>query len=316
MPGVEPTPFFDPVSFDCGKYIRTAAMRINPTDFFLALSVPIIWGMGFTLAKAGLSEFPPLFLMSLRFGLSGLLLCWFFPLPKGQLWSLFVVALVSATIQYGLTFTGLTDLDASTAVLVVQLEVPFGAVLAAFLLNDKLGWRRAAGMVLAFLGVGIIVGAPSLRGQLSSAFLVMAGAFAWALGQIMIKRMVTISGFELIAWLAVFAGPQMFLASLFFEKGQFESVRQATFIGWGTVLYLGLIMTALGYGIWYHVLKKYEVNQVMPILLLTPVSSIIGAVLFLGEQPGARTLLGGLVVIFGVGMVVLVGQRMAGPKVS
>ena len=290
-------------------------MRINLTDFCLALSVPIIWGMGFTFAKAGLDEFPPLFLMSLRFGLSGLLLCWFFPLPKGQLRSIFLLALVSATIQYGLTFTGLTGLDASTAVLVVQLEVPFGAVLAALFLNDKLGWRRSLGMLLAFFGVGIIVGAPSLRNQLFPAFLVIAGAFTWALGQIMIKRMVTITGFQLIAWLAVFAGPQMFIASLIIESGQLESVMKATFVGWGTVIYLGLVMTALGYGIWYRILKKYEVNQVMPILLLTPVSSIIGAVLFLGEKPGARTLLGGFIVILGVGLVVLVGQRMAGYKV-
>lgn len=289
-------------------------MRINLTDFCLALSVPAIWGMGFTLAKAGLDEFPPLFLMSLRFGLSGLLLCWFYPPPKGQLGAIFLVALVSATIQYGLTFTGLTKLDASTAVLVVQLEVPFGAVLAALFLNDKLGWWRSVGMFLAFFGVGIIVGAPSLRDQLFSAFLVICGAFTWALGQIMIKRMVTITGFQLIAWLAVFAGPQMFVASLIIESGQLHSVLNATLLGWGTVIYLGLIMTALGYGIWYHILKKYEVNQVMPFLLLTPVSSIIGAVLFLGEQPGGRTLLGGLVAILGVGLVVLVGQRMAGPK--
>lgn len=283
-------------------------MRITIKDIGLALSVPINWGMGFTLAKAGLGEFPPLFLMSMRFTLSALLLCWFFPPPVGQLGAIFSVALVSATIQYGLTFTGLAGLDASTAVLLVQLEVPFGALLAAIFLNDRLGWKRTLGMALAFFGVSLIAGAPNLRQQLFSAFLVMSGALTWSVGQVMIKKMVTVTGFQLIAWVAVFAGPQMFISSLMLEKGHLNALKNASLVGWGTVVYMGVVMTALGYAIWYHLLKKYEVNQVMPFLLLLPVSSILGAVLFLGERPDIRTLIGGVFIIVGVAAIVFLGQ--------
>ena len=289
-------------------------MRLTVKDFGLALSVPVIWGMGFTFAKAGLNEFPPLFLMSLRFTLSALILCWFFPPPVRQFRNIFLVALVSATIQYGLTFTGLKGLDASTAILMVQLEVPFGALLASIFLKESLGWIRALGMALAFLGVGLIAGAISLRDQLFSAFLVISGSFTWSLGQIMIKKMVSITGFQLIAWLAFFAGPQMFIASLLIESGQLESIKNATIVGWGTVIYLGVIMTTVGYGIWYHILKKYAVNQVMPFLLLLPVSSITGAVLFLGESPNLRTLIGGMIVIIGVAVIVFAGQIIASIK--
>lgn len=289
-------------------------LRLTVKDFGLALSVPFIWGMGFTFAKAGLNEFPPLFLMSLRFSLSALILCWFYPPPMGQLRIIFLLALVSATIQYGLTFTGLKGLDASTAVLLVQLEVPFGALLASIILKDNLGWMRALGMVVVFFGVGLIAGAPSIRNQLFSTFLVVCGAFTWSLGQVMIKMMVSITGFQLIAWLSCFAGPQMFIASLLIERGQLESIKNATIIGWGTVIYLGVIMTMLGYGIWYHILKKYDVNQVMPFLLLLPVSSITGAVLFLGERPNLTTLIGGTIVIIGVAIIIFVGQWIASKK--
>jgi O-acetylserine/cysteine efflux transporter len=283
-------------------------MRISLKDIGLALSVPINWGMGFTLAKAGLGEFPPLFLMSMRFVLSAGILLWFFPPPIGQLRAIFMVALVSATIQYGLTFTGLTGLDASTAILLVQLEVPFGALLAAIFLNDKLGWKRTLGMALAFFGVSLIAGAPSIRNHLFSAFLVMSGALTWSIGQVMIKRMVTITGFQLITWVAVFAGPQMFISSLIVESGHLSALKNATIVGWGTVVYMGIVMTALGYGIWYHLLKKYDVNQVMPFLLLLPVSSILGAVLLLGERPNIRTLIGGVFVVIGVAAIVFLGQ--------
>lgn len=286
-------------------------MRLSILDFLLALSVPIIWGMGFTFAKAGLGEFPPLFLMSLRFTLTALVLCWFFPLPRGQFGVLFLLALVSATIQYGLTFTGLKGLNASTAIFLVQLEVPFGALLAFVFFRDRLGWIRALGMLVAFGGVVIIAGAPNIRSQLFSVFLVISGALTWSLGQVMIKKMSSITGFQLIAWIAVFAGPQMFIASLLIETGHLEAVANASFVGWGTIIYMGLVMTALGYGIWYHVLTKYDVNLVMPFLLLLPVSSVIGAVAFLGERPDISTITGGMVIILGVAIIIFAGQRRA-----
>ncbi len=169
-------------------------------------------------------------------------------------------------------------------------------------------------MLVAFLGVGLIAGAPSIRNQLFSVFLVISGALTWSLGQVMIKKMTSISGFQLIAWLAFFAGPQMLIASLLIESGHFESIKNATIIGWGTILYHGIIVTAVGYGIWYHILKKYDVNQVMPFLLLLPVSSIIGAVLFLGERPNLNTILGGAIIILGVAVIIFDGQRIASIK--
>jgi len=283
-------------------------MRITLRDIGLALAVPIIWGMGIVFAKAGLDEFPPLFLMSMRFIVSAVLLCWFFPPPIGQLRAIFLVALVSATIQYGLTFYGLAGLDASTAVLFMQLEVPFSAACAAIFLNDKLGWKRAGGLVVAFFGVALIAGAPSLRNQLFPAFLVIAGVFTWAIGQVMIKKMVKITGFQLIAWVSVFAGPQMLVSSLILESDHLSLLKNATLIGWGSVIYMGIVMTALGYGIWYHLLKKYDINQVVPFLLLLPVTSILGAVLFLGERPSIRILIGGMIVITGVAVIVMLGQ--------
>ena len=123
--------------------------------------------------------------------------------------------------------------------------------------------------------------------------------------------MTWITGFQLIAWLSFFAGPQMFIASLLIENGHLESIKNATIIGWGTVIYLGVIMTAVGYAFWYHILKKYDVNQAMPFLLLLPVSSLIGAVLFLGERPNLGTMLGGTIIIIGVAIIVFAGQRMA-----
>jgi O-acetylserine/cysteine efflux transporter len=64
-------------------------------------------------------------------------------------------------------------------------------------------------------------------------------------------------------------------------------------------------MTAIGYGIWYRVLSKHSITQVMPVLLLTPVFTIMTSIGFLGEQPSVAVLTGGVIVIGGVAMIVL-----------
>jgi len=282
------------------------------TDILLAISVPVIWGMGFTLAKVAFvyADFPPILLMAFRFTLTALVLVWFVKPPWGQMRAIFWIAVVSATIQYSLTFTGLTGINASTAIIVVQLEFPFMALLAVIFLKDTLGLRRIFGIIVAFAGIVMIAGQPELQGEFKYVLLVGSGAMTWAVGQIMIKKLKTpLGGFTLIAWVAVFAAPQLFLASWLIEDGQWQVIQTTGWIGWGVVVYLGLVMTALGYGIWYHLLGKFPVSQIGPFLLLLPVTSIAGSMIMLGERLSYLEMAGAVVVIAGVWIVTSRGGR-------
>jgi len=268
--------------------------------------VPLNWGLGFTIAKAGLSEFPPIFLMGMRFCLTALTLVWFVSLPRGYLRQIFWIALIGATLQYGLTFTGLSMIDASLAVIIIQLEVPFGVLLAAIIFKEKPGLQRIFGILVSFAGIILLVGQPSLEGQLLAIVLTGSGALVWATGQIMVKRLGNmVNSFSLIAWVGVFSGPQMIIASLLIEDGQWTAVKNASWVGWGTVVYLGLIMTALGYGVWYRVLSRNPVSQVMPVLLALPVITMLSSMVLLGEQPTQAILAGGAVVLAGIGIIVV-----------
>ena len=282
---------------------------MKAVDVGLAIAVAFIWGMGFIFAKAAIEHFPPILLMALRFTLTGLALVWFVRPPWQLLGRIFWIALVSAAIQYSLTFTGLKGLDASTASLVVQLEVPFGALVAWLVFRDRLGWTRAFGMLLAFVGVALIAGEPRYEDNLRSILLVVGGAFTWAVGQVMIKKLGVVGGFTLIAWVAICAAPQLFIASWIFEDGQLEAIGNAPAIVWMTVLYLGLVMTALGYGLWYRLLGRHDVNQVLPFLLLLPVTAVAGGVLFLGETLTLNIVTGGALAIGGVAVINLWPSR-------
>ena len=124
-------------------------------DSLIAALVPIFLGFGFVIAKPAMEYFPPYLLMGMRFTIPALILVWWFPIPKGLYLDLFKVSFIGSTLQYGLTYTGLNIIDASSAVLLVQLEVPFGIIIAFFLLKEIPSKKNIVGLVIAFIGTYI-----------------------------------------------------------------------------------------------------------------------------------------------------------------
>jgi O-acetylserine/cysteine efflux transporter len=273
---------------------------MNSKQILLALIVPITWGLGFTLAKIGMEQFPALLIMTIRFGIAGLILVWFTKPPWGHMREIFVVALIGSTIQYGLTYNGLKGIDASTAAILVQLEGPILAIMGTFLLKEKLGLTRLLGMGLAFIGVLIITGEPRLDGHIDSVLLLITGSAVWAVAQIMISRLKGLSGITILAWVAIMATPQMFIASLLIEDGQWLAVTTASFTDWSIILYLALIMTILGYSVWYHLLSSVDVSKISPFLMLLPITSIIAGMVLLDEKLTSSMVIGGLMIMAGV----------------
>ena len=273
-------------------------------DILIALLVPVVLGFGFVIAKPAMQYFPPYLLMGMRFTIPAVILVWWFPLPKGLYFDLFKVSFIGSTLQYGLTYTGLSIIDASSAILLVQLEVPFGILIAFFLLKEIPTLKNIIGLVIAFIGVFILTGAPNLEGKYVGVLLTISGAFTWALGSVMAKPLgKKIGAFALMTWLCVFSGPMLLLASLFFDGNPMAYFLSANLNSWLTVLFLGFIMQPLGYAAWYYVLRRYPINKVMPVLLILPVTGLITSIFLLGESPPKQVFLGGMVIICGVGLI-------------
>ena len=250
--------------------------------------------------------FPPYLLMGMRFTIPALIFVWWFPLPKGLYLDLFKVSFIGNTLQYGLTYTGLNIIDASSAVLLVQLEVPFGIIIAFFLLKEIPTIKNIVGLVIAFVGVFILTGAPNLDGKYIGVLLVLAGAFTWSLGAVMAKPLSKkIGAYALMTWLAVFSGPMLLFISLLINGNPIPYFISANLNSWLTVLFLGLIMQPIGYAAWYYVLRRYPVNKVMPVLLLLPVTGLITSIFLLGEDPPKQVFVGGAIILFGVGMILI-----------
>ena len=278
-------------------------------DIFLALLVPIIFGFGFVIAKPAMDQLPPILLNGLRWSLTGIIMCWFFPFPKKLFKSLLVISFLGSTLQYSLTFSGLNIVDATSATLLIQSEIPFGILIAFIILKEKPSMKNLIGLLIAFTGIVILTGSPNLENKLFGVLLLLSGAFLWAYAQVIAKPVSEkIGGLALTAYIGVFAGPSSIALSYFIEGNTYQYITNADLKTWLIVLYLGLIMNCLAYSIWYFVLSKHPVNYVMPVMLLFPVTGLVTAIFILGETPSTYAYIGGFIIISGVA-IILINKR-------
>jgi len=273
-------------------------------DILFALCAPLLLGFGFAIAKPAMQQFPPFLLMGLRFTITALILIWWFPIPKKLIKNLFIVSLIGGTLSYGLVYMGLNIVDASSSTLIIQTEVPFGVIIAYFLFKERPGIKNIIGIIIAFVGLFVLLGAPNLQGKYVGALLLILGAFTWSFGMVLAKPISKeIGGFAVAAWISLFCGPMLLLGSFIFDGNTLNYFLSANLEGWLTVAYLGLIMQPLAYGTWYHVIGRNPVHKVLPVMLLLPLTGLSTAIFLLGEEPTKQVFVGGVIILFGIGMI-------------
>tara|TARA_B100000700_G_scaffold214694_1_gene236006 strand:+ start:19 stop:879 length:861 start_codon:yes stop_codon:yes gene_type:complete len=280
-------------------------------DSLIAAIVPIFLGFGFVIAKPAMEHFPPILLMGLRFSFVALLLIWWFPIPKGFLKKIFIASLIANTLQYSLTYTGLSLIDASAAVLLVQTEVPFGVIFAYFMLKEKPTIRAIIGISIAFVGVYILTGSPNLDGKIIGIGLTIIGSSFWAFGQVLVKPLSKeITPLALVAWLGLFSGPTLITLSSILDGNPINYFMAASFESWIIAIYLGFIMQPITYGCFYYVLKNNPLYKVLPIVTMgIPPTGLLAAIFLLGEEPTKELFIGGAIIIIGVMLIVINKQE-------
>jgi len=280
-------------------------------DTFLASLVAIFLGFGFVIAKPAMEHFPPFLLMGLRFTFAASILIWWFPIPRGFLKKIFIVSFIANTLQYGITYTGLSMIDASVAVLLVQMEVIFGVIFAYFMLKEKPTTRSLIGISIAFVGVYMLTGSPNLDGKIIGAALAVTVSGIWALGQVLVKPLSKeINPLALVAWLALFSGPILITFSAIFDGNTINYFKTASFNSWIIAIYLGFIMQPISYGCFYYVLKNNPLYKVLPIVTMgIPLTGLLAAIFILGEEPTRELFIGGAIILLGVVMIVFGNKK-------
>jgi O-acetylserine/cysteine efflux transporter len=275
---------------------------------FLALAFgQFLWGANFAVLKLGLETWPTLFFVAMRLAAVGIVITPFVGLPKRhELRGLLILAVLLGVVHFGTLFAGLTRVDAATASIVIQVQVPLSALAAAAFLGDRIGWRRWGGMGLAIFGIALLVGRPAFQGGWTGTGLMLVAAVSWVAANLQAKRLSAgIDGWRMMAWLALLAAPMMLVLSLLTETGQVEAIKTAGPAAWLAMAYQVAVVTALCYGLWYGMIRRYPISQVMPFTLLEPVFGVVTAVVLLGERWDWQMVLGALVTVAGLAVIII-----------
>ena len=280
------------------------AVWMNPKTLLLALVPPLCWGTGLAMAKPAVTHFPPLFMMLLVYsGIAMIMLLTVHDRIKTPWRSLLLISAFSVTIQGAFVFWGLRGVEATTANLVLQTQVPMAVFLGWLVAGEALNLRKILGTMIALVGVAIVIGLPEQRPALLSVTLIIVGGFFWELGQVLARKLSQDSGIMLLKANAIMGIPQLILATALFETGQWHSITSAGPIEWATLAFVGFVGFYLAYIAWFSLLRRCRMDEAAPfVLLMTPIG-LLTAVIVLGERMSGAQLLGAVVLLLGLAIV-------------
>ncbi len=289
---------------------------IQPLHILLLVLSQVIWGVNFAIVRIGLQHFAPVTFIALRFSLVALLLLPIVGLPsRAHLKRLVPLSITMGSMHFSLISIGMNQIEAGTASIAVQLQVPFAAILAHYFLGEPLGWRRVVGMALAFAGVFLIAGEPRLSDLRFGLAAIVAASMCWAIANVQVKALgERVDPIRLNGWIAMLAAPQLAILAYLMERNQGNFLQSATWEGWAALGYQAAIVAILSYWIWYAMMRRYPVNIVMPFTLLSPLIAVLSGALLLGEEITWPMVLGGMATIGGVAIIVIRRPSVIAPS--
>jgi len=274
---------------------------VSVIQIVCAVAIPLLWGYQFVVIKVGVTEFPPIFFLGLRFLAIALLLVPFVKRPtRQQLGPVAAISVFLGGLNFGLFYVGLGLGSGSMTAIAYQLATPFTVLLAWPVLAERPSLATCAGVAIAFAGVVLLATDPGPSANVFPLLLVVAAAFAFAVANVLTKRYGPFDPLMLMGWSSLLTVPQVMLMSLLLEQGQLASVAAADQRGWLALAYTIFIGGIAGFGLWFWLIGRCSMNRVMPFSLLIPVFAVSSSVLFLGDPVTAKLIAGGLLAISGV----------------
>ncbi|MFN7056647.1 DMT family transporter [Hyphomonas sp.] len=276
-------------------------------DFALLCLVCLVWGLNLVATRWVVADngVPPVFFAGLRFlGVALCLVPFLFPRPA-NLRILFLVSLMIGSLHFALLFIGLQHAEASAVAVVGQLGVPISTLMSMAFLGEVIRWRRALGILLAFIGVLIIAFDPTSFSVSFGLLYIVGSAIVGSAGGIIMKSMPKVDALKLQGWVGLFSFAPLFALSAVIETGQVATFLAA---GWGVfaaTAFAILGVSVFGHSAFYSLLKKYDVSLLSPLTLMTPIWGVIFGIALLNEPLTLRLILGAAVSLSGVLVIAL-----------
>jgi O-acetylserine/cysteine efflux transporter len=281
-----------------------------PRDRLLALTVAVLWGLNFPAIHLSLEQFPPFFLVALRFALLAVPTLLLVPRPQAPVRWLIGYGVGFGVLQFAFLYLAMdTGMPTGLASLVLQASAPFTVLLGAVWLRERIAARQAVGVAVAICGLGGIAALRAGDGAsagLLPVVLTLCGGLGWAFGNVSSRQAHPDSPMRFMLWMSVVPPLPMLALSLAVD-GPAAIGRSLTTLGtpvaaWALagLAFTVLIATVIGSGIWTTLLSRHPSGVVAPFSMLVPVIGIGASWLIFDERPAAGELLLGAVIVAGV----------------
>ncbi|WP_323038084.1 DMT family transporter [Pararhodobacter sp.] len=271
----------------------------------MGLAFAFMWSSAFTSARMIVVDAPPLFSLSLRFLISGLIGIAIARL-MGQTWTLtraqwratFIFGICQNAAYLGLNFIAMQWIEASAAAIIAS-TLPLMVALAGFLfLGDRLKPLAVAGLIAGFGGVILIMGARFQGGldPLGVALCVLA-ALALTVATLSLRgassggNLMMVVGLQMLVGSAALIGP-----SLIFEEIAITWTPRLIAAFWYTTLVPGLAATF----VWFMLVQRIGAVRGATFHFLNPFFGVAIASALLGEGLGLIDVVGVVIIMAGI----------------
>ncbi len=282
--------------------------RIGSPSFLALAGTVVLWASAFPGIRVGLENFGVAGLTLLRLAVASVALALVAPFagvrrPRAR--DLPHIALCGATgmtVYQVMLNWGEVHVPAGTASLLIAAVPVFSVLLAGAFLGEPITRKVIIGSAIAIAGCALVA-LGGVTAFSASAFVVVGAAVVQGVYHVATKPLLRrYTGLEVASY-AMWAGT---ILALPLTPATVHEVAGAPAGAFASVVYLGLLPSALGFVIWGYAVARLPMAVSTAGLYLVPPVALVIAYVWLSEVPRPVELIGGVVTILGV---VLINRR-------
>lgn len=256
-------------------------------DVTFLLLVTVIWGVSFTVMKIGVVDMPPLFVCALRFLFTVFPGIFFVKKPDIR-WSLIALyGLFLGGLAFGLVFMGLKlGMGAALSSVVMQTQALFTIILAAIIFHERIRRHQMVACGVSFAGLAVLGYTQATPTAIVPFLMIGGAALCWGISNIITKKAGSVNMLAFVVYSSIFGTLGLLALSFVVEGGRaiMQATRSIDLTTVFVVVYLAGAATLFGFSVWSRMMQKYPAALVAPFSLVVPVSGMLSAVVFLGEE--------------------------------
>ena len=288
-------------------------------DWISLLALTALWGSAFLLNEIALASFTPSLLVAGRILIAAVLIVGYLrltgnslPLPGYAWWPMLVLALFGNVLPFHLVAWSQQHIDSSLAGVLMAAMPLFVLTLAHFFVpGARLTLYRAAGFVIGFAGVVVIIGPDFLRGfdgnvALWGAIAVLGAALSYSISTIYARRLGAGDPVRRSAGMLIVASI-MSLPAAAVDLPTIMTPSLGAAVALGT---LGLLATGFATLLYFRLVQGPGPAFLSLVNYLVPAWAVIAGALFLDESLSLSVFVGLSLILCGIALSEI-GPRIA-----